>query len=70
MHCLSGIVESLIFKVSYSLSFGETEFDAYSKYHYCSYSQQVEVFIDSFNYSIEKRGNYDFWNVSLTLEEA
>lgn len=49
---------------------GETEFDAYNKYHYCSYSQQVEVFFDSFDYSIEKRGNYDFWDVSLTLEEA
>lgn len=36
------------------------------------YSQVVEVFFESFDYSIEKRGgsNYDFWNVSLSLEEA
>jgi hypothetical protein len=36
------------------------------------YSQVVEVFFDSFDYSIEKRGgsNYDFWNISLSLEEA
>jgi hypothetical protein len=36
------------------------------------YSQVVEVFFDSFDYSIEKRGgtNYDFWNISLSLEEV
>jgi hypothetical protein len=36
------------------------------------YSQVVEVFFDSFDYSIERRGgsNYDFWNINLSLEEA
>jgi len=36
------------------------------------YSQVVEVFFDSFDYSVERRGgsNYDFWNVSVTLEEV
>lgn len=53
-----------------SPSVGETQWDAYSKYKYCTYSQHVEVFFSDFQYSIEKRGNYDFWNVSLTLEEA
>jgi hypothetical protein len=30
------------------------------------------MYITSFNYSVEKRGgtNYDFWNISVTLEEA
>jgi len=36
------------------------------------YSQVVEVFFSSFEYSIVKRGgsNHDFWNVSVTLEEV
>jgi hypothetical protein len=36
------------------------------------YSQAVEMYISSFNYSVVKRGgtNYDFWNVSVTLEEV
>lgn len=36
------------------------------------YSQVVEVFFDSFDYSVEKRGgsNYDFWSINLTLEEV
>jgi len=36
------------------------------------YSQVMEVFFDSFDYSIEKRGgsNYDFWTINLSLEEA
>lgn len=36
------------------------------------YSQVVEVFFESFDYSVEKRGgsNYDFWSISLSLEEA
>lgn len=36
------------------------------------YSQIVEVFISDFSYSVSKRGgsNYDFWNVSVTLEEV
>lgn len=36
------------------------------------YSQVLEVFFDSFDYSVERRGgsNYDFWNISVSLEEA
>ena len=36
------------------------------------YSQVIEVFFDKFDYSVEKRGrsNYDFWDISVTLEEA
>jgi len=36
------------------------------------YSQVVEMFISSFDYSVVKRGNgtYDFWNISMRLEEV
>jgi hypothetical protein len=36
------------------------------------YNQVVEVFFSDFNYSVVKRGgsNYDFWDVSVTLEEV
>ncbi len=36
------------------------------------YNEIVEVFFSDFNYSVVKRSglNFDFWNVSLTLEEA
>lgn len=36
------------------------------------YNEIIEVFLSDFNYSVVKRSglNFDFWNVSLTLEEA
>ena len=36
------------------------------------YNEIVEVFFSDFNYSVVKRSglNFDFWNVSVTLEEA
>jgi hypothetical protein len=36
------------------------------------YNHVVEMFISDFSYSVEKRGgsNFDFWNVSVTLEEV
>jgi len=36
------------------------------------YSQVIEVFFDSFDYSVEKRGgsNFDYWTINLSLEEA
>lgn len=36
------------------------------------YSQVVEVFFSDFSYSVVKRGgsNYDFWNISFSLEEV
>jgi hypothetical protein len=40
--------------------------------HLGQYNQVIEMFFSSFQYTVVKRGNsnYDFWNVSLTLEEA
>jgi hypothetical protein len=36
------------------------------------YNEILEMYISSLTYSVEKRGksNYDFWNISLSLEEA
>jgi len=36
------------------------------------YNQVVEMYLADFSYSVVKRGssNYDFWNVSVTLEEV
>jgi hypothetical protein len=35
------------------------------------YNELIEMFISSFTYSVEKRGtNFDYWNVSVTLEEV
>jgi len=36
------------------------------------YSQRLEMYISSFNYSVIKRGgnNFDMWNVSVQLEEV
>jgi hypothetical protein len=36
------------------------------------YSEVIEMFFGDFTYSVEKRGssNYDFWNVSVKLEEV
>jgi hypothetical protein len=47
------------------------EFGQYG--HLAEYNEVVEMFISSFDYNIVKRGgtnNYDFWNVSVTLEEV
>lgn len=50
-------------------NFGSDD-SAYNNLPY--YSQIVEVFFSSFNYSVERRGgsNYDFWNISAVLEEV
>jgi hypothetical protein len=43
--------------------------DPYS--HLLQYNQLVEMFISDFSFSVEKRGaNFDYWNVSVTLEEV
>jgi hypothetical protein len=35
------------------------------------YNQLIEMFISDFSYSVEKRGsNFDYWNVSISLEEV
>jgi hypothetical protein len=40
--------------------------------HLAEYNEVIEMFISSFDYNVVKRGgtNYDFWNVSVTLEEV
>lgn len=40
--------------------------------HLGQYNQIMQVYISDFNYSIVKRGgnNFDFWNISVTLEEV
>lgn len=39
--------------------------------HLQQYNQIVEMFISDFSYSVEKRGTkFDYWNVSVTLEEV
>lgn len=45
----------------------ETPYDNLAKY-----SQIVEMYFADFNYSVQKRGgsNYDFWNISVSLEEV
>lgn len=51
------------------VNFKETE-DPYS--HLKKYNQVVEMFVSDFSYTVEKRGkdNFDFWDISLTLEEV
>lgn len=36
------------------------------------YNQIIQMYIADFSYSVQKRGgsNYDFWNISVTLEEV
>jgi hypothetical protein len=50
--------------------FSEEDPNRYSKLG--QYNEILEMYISSFTYSVEKRGksNYDFWNISLSLEEA
>jgi hypothetical protein len=39
--------------------------------HLGQYNQLIEMFISDFSYSVEKRGTkFDFWNVSISLEEV
>ena len=47
-----------------------TDNNAYT--HLPQYNQIVEMYITSFDYSIQKRGgnNHDLWDVRVTLEEA
>jgi hypothetical protein len=48
----------------------ESRADKYA--HLAEYSQVIEMYIADFSYSVVKRGgtNFDFWNISVTLEEA
>lgn len=39
--------------------------------HLAQYNQVVEMFVSDFSYSVEKRGTkFDYWNVSISLEEV
>lgn len=39
--------------------------------HLAQYNQLIEMFISEFSFSVEKRGaNFDYWNVSVSLEEV
>ena len=40
--------------------------------HLGQYNQLVQMYFSDFNYSVVKRGNsnFDFWNISVTLEEV
>lgn len=44
--------------------------DAYG--HLAQYNQLIQMYFVDFNYSVVKRGNsnFDFWNISVTLEEV
>jgi hypothetical protein len=50
-------------------NFGDVD-EAYNNLD--QYSEVIEMFITSFQYNVVKRGssNYDFWNISVTLEEV
>lgn len=50
-------------------NFGDDN-DAYT--HLGQYNEVIQMYITSFDYSVEKRGgnNHDLWNVSVTLEEV
>jgi len=40
--------------------------------HLAQYNEVMEMFVADFSYSVQKRGgsNYDFWNISIKLEEV
>lgn len=45
--------------------------DAEAKTRLPEYSQVLEMFVSSFDYSVSKRGQkFDFWDISVTLEEV
>lgn len=46
--------------------------DSYEYAHLAQYNEVIEMFVSDFSYSVQKRGgsNYDFWNISIKLEEV
>lgn len=50
--------------------FSEEDDQKYSRLG--QYNEVIEMFISGFSYSVEKRGgsNFDFWNISVSLEEV
>lgn len=54
-------------------NFGPTEENSEAAYgHLNQYNEIIEVYFSSFDYSVIKRGqgNFDLWNISVTLEEV
>lgn len=54
-------------------NFGPTEEDEDAAYtHLNQYNEIIEVYFSNFDYSVTKRGqgNFDFWNINVTLEEV
>jgi hypothetical protein len=51
-------------------SFAKEDEERYSRLN--QYNQIIQMYISDFSYSVQKRGgsNYDFWNISVTLEEV
>lgn len=51
-------------------NFSEDDANRYSRLG--QYNEVIEMFISGFSYSVEKRGgsNFDFWNISVSLEEV
>jgi hypothetical protein len=51
-------------------SFSQEDEQRYSRLG--QYNEVIEMFISGFSYSVEKRGgsNFDFWNISVSLEEV
>lgn len=45
---------------------------AISRNTLAQYNEVIEMYISDFSYSVQKRGgsNYDFWNISVSLEEV
>jgi hypothetical protein len=53
-------------------NYAEAGYDVTDYNKLSEYKQSVEMYITSFDFSVEKRGatNHDLWNLSLTLEEV
>ena len=49
---------------------GEQNTELWDQWKMYKYSDRYMMYFTSFNYSVEKRGLYDMWNVSVSLEEA
>lgn len=50
-----------------------TDFEGADKYNYLGqYNEIVQVYFSSFDYDVVKRGatNFDFWNISCSVEEV
>lgn len=53
-------------------NYAEAGYDVEDYNRLSEYKQTVQMYITSFDFSVEKRGatNHDLWNISITLEEV